>query len=563
VIAVQLVLVFQGLDVCDDGFAATFYQQFFKAPASIEYNFVYWLSGLVGAVWYHLFPDGGIFWLRILAIIVNTGTFYLSFRLLIPYIKPAVLLVSLVITLFINDYGFLLFYNNHLTAFLVVLSMLLMHRGLLRQQLIWTFISGVVVGLNVFSRIPNLTQLALILVIPFWFGFKDGGFKKMMPHLIRFKLGVVSGFGIIAIAMLSVEHLGIFKEAFLSLFDLGKTADNAHNLGYMLGVYFYNYKQVVKYGLFLLFFLYLFMRYRTPLISKKFRWLAAILCAVGVFQWLRITGIYGYYALGYAGIALGLLFKDKNLRLLCFMALISQAMLPLGSSGGMNNIGYVALWLSIPLFFHLIDKLAGQSQAAWISPFKNLNFNKTVSMRGILWLVMIPFLLLKSYRLINAAYFDPGSRFDKRFRVKSDKAQWIYTTQSRASVLNEVLEALQDYVEADDYVFIFDKSPMLHFLTETRPYLYNSWPWIYDEVTFRKKLQKAEQELELPVVVIQKFETIGAFSLPKEDYMSTHLENNYFHTNAVTAQMNAFLQTHQYQMDWSNSYYEIYIPKKP
>src|SRR5512143_1495157 len=53
------VIVLQGLDMLDEGFHATFYQQLFRDPASVQYAFFYWLSGIAGASVLELFPALG------------------------------------------------------------------------------------------------------------------------------------------------------------------------------------------------------------------------------------------------------------------------------------------------------------------------------------------------------------------------------------------------------------------------------------------------------------------------------------------------------------------------
>lgn len=54
-VVLQVPLVFWGAELCDAGFYLTFYQNFFDAPESVSYNFMYWLSGLIGAIWTKVF----------------------------------------------------------------------------------------------------------------------------------------------------------------------------------------------------------------------------------------------------------------------------------------------------------------------------------------------------------------------------------------------------------------------------------------------------------------------------------------------------------------------------
>ena len=56
VIATQFVFIFQGLDLAESGAHAVFYQRFFSDPVSVQTSFIYWFSGLVGALWLKYFP---------------------------------------------------------------------------------------------------------------------------------------------------------------------------------------------------------------------------------------------------------------------------------------------------------------------------------------------------------------------------------------------------------------------------------------------------------------------------------------------------------------------------
>ena len=134
IVIIQIILMFQGFDICDDGFVLTFYQQIFSNPESVEYNFLYWFSGILGGTWYQLNEDGGIIWFRILGVIINSATFILSFQILKKYIPKTFLIFSLLMVLFVNDYGFLTFYHNQITSFLTVLMVYFLSRGLFKRK---------------------------------------------------------------------------------------------------------------------------------------------------------------------------------------------------------------------------------------------------------------------------------------------------------------------------------------------------------------------------------------------------------------------------------------------
>ena len=455
VVLVQLALAFQGLDVCDDGFAATFYQQFFNDPDSVEYNFVYWLSGLIGGIWYNLFPGGGVLWLRILAILVNTSTFYLTYQLLRSYIRQDFLLLGLVMTLFINDFGYLLFYNNHITAFLAVLSMLFLHRGLIQENNKYLFFSGLVIGVNVFSRLPNLSQLALILVFPIWYGLKDGGFKAMIKPIISIKLGFFSAFILVYLILLASGQLEIMKRAILSLLDIGSTDSSSHNVSDLLKIYIKNYLKIGAYTVVAFFGLLIAFKIRNKISSGWLKFLSVLLVIILSVFWFRNTYIFGFYALGYIGVFNGKWSTNqKEVHLLCFMALLMQFLLPFGSGGGVTSIGYAALWLSLPLFFLSLQRWSGGNTLLNRIPRLRLTVNETFNGKLFVLVFFVSFAVLKVYTWSQLSYFDPGSRFEKVWSIDSYYAKGVYTTKERAQILNELLIELPDYIKPNDYLFV-------------------------------------------------------------------------------------------------------------
>ncbi|MBT8375425.1 MAG: hypothetical protein KJO22_01010, partial [Bacteroidia bacterium] len=149
-VTVQLLLAFQGIDVCDDGFMLTFYQQFFNHPESVEYNFMYWLAGFIGGIWYETFDGAGMLSFKLLAIIVNTLTYIVGFYVLKPYLKTQYVIIGLLMALFIYDFGFLVFYHNQLTALLTVTGVYFLIKALREQRSSWFIIAGLVIGINIF-----------------------------------------------------------------------------------------------------------------------------------------------------------------------------------------------------------------------------------------------------------------------------------------------------------------------------------------------------------------------------------------------------------------------------
>lgn len=566
---VQLLLGIQGFDVCDDGFALTFYQQIYNNPSSVEYNFVYWLSGIVGGVWYELYPQGGVIWFKIFTIIVNSLIFVVGYNIFKQFVPQRIAFLGLLISLFVNDYGFLVYYHNHLTVLLTVSSVLFLLKGLIKNRAWFIIISGTIIGMNVFARIPNLTLFVFILGIPFYYFFKRKALKYAIKPMLQYVLGILIGFVIIVLLLLALGQFSIMQNAILSLYDLGAAKDSTHNIGGLLTTYISKY--IVLYGAFgqlLLIIILFFVIYNT---LKNGLWLKKLLLFIlfcYTFLWFKTGDIYTIYALAYFGVFFILFTKQNSgTKTLAFLGVLMLTFLPLGSGGAITSSGYMCIWLAVPFFFYFFNSLKTTSINFRQGAEKRNIVLSEKSFRIFILFISISFFSAKAYNLSKQAYFDKGSRFEKTFTIKNNLAKGIYTTELRAKIINELLINLKGYVKPNDYLLAYDKIPMVHFLTETKPYMYNSWVWIYDSHSFENKLKQAEKEIKIyPVVVTQKFETTLSFSNPIPNYLSKNLVNTHglinYYDAKKNASLNKFLSKNNYEIVWSNDYFNVFKTKK-
>lgn len=556
----QLVLAFQGFDLCDEGFSLTFYQQFFLYPESVEYNFVYWLSGLIGGIWYKLYPEGGILWFRILAVLCNTSIFLMGYKLLKPHIGSFSSLVGLTMVLFMNNFGYLVFYHNPLTALLSLVGAYFILKGIETKKLWLLMLSGMAIGINVFSRIPNLTLFAFLLIIPLAGYLKKEPFVKSIKPMVLFLIGIALGFLVVVLILSALDQLEIMEKALGSLVSLGTVEASGHNSIHLLRIYLNQQINVLLIlGVILLYGL-MVLGISSLVKSALLKKMAIILSGFLFFLFLfEKQDVFAIFALGYLG-AIGLLFtkRDQSIKLLTFASLIIMVCLPLGSGGAILSSGYIAVWLGLPLFFYFLLQVDNFSLS--INSRDKLTMG-IISKRDFYHLflgLLVSYSIVKIYHISQEAYFDEGSRFEKNYTINSKFAKGIYTTKERAEIINQLLPNLEKYVKEDDYLLTFDNIPMVHFLTKTRPYMYNPWVWIYDDSSFKEKLSYAEHHIEgLPVVLLQKFNTIGTFSEPIPNYMDISSGHPFLYSEQRTSEMNDFLERNHYKEVWQNDYFSI------
>ena len=66
----RMLLSLQGIDHADMGFSNTFYQNIFSHPEAVTLHFNYYVTGLVGGLWYLLLGSTGLLGFRLLEAIL-------------------------------------------------------------------------------------------------------------------------------------------------------------------------------------------------------------------------------------------------------------------------------------------------------------------------------------------------------------------------------------------------------------------------------------------------------------------------------------------------------------
>ena len=82
-LAWQVLLTFQGLDLADTGFHLSAFRFAFIDPYSVQYYMMYWLSEVGGHCWMALLPGGGLLWARfgwVFFISLSVFVFYLLLK---------------------------------------------------------------------------------------------------------------------------------------------------------------------------------------------------------------------------------------------------------------------------------------------------------------------------------------------------------------------------------------------------------------------------------------------------------------------------------------------------
>jgi len=168
--------------------------------------------------------------------------------------------------------------------------------------------------------------------------------------------------------------------------------------------------------------------------------------------------------------------------------------------------------------------------------------------------------VIGTYETIFGCYRDSGSRSKKIASVTESEVQTTLTHLKKAQILNNVLKHIKPYKNAETELLAFPSIPMINYMTNTKPFVSNSWIAIMPCDLFKRELLYGEQHKPLPIIVICKalstlwWDTREWHSIL--DCMPLHpdLEEN----NIV---LNDFVLRHPYRVEYDDDYFQVLIPE--
>ncbi len=541
------VIVLQGLDMLDEGFHATFYQQLFRDPASVQYAFFYWLSGIAGASVLEAFPGAGLLGLRLAGALVSLLTIWITYRPLRRLVREDVLQLSIII----------------LALFMILLS-------------------GFVCMANMYTRTPNLLGLALVLVILYAGFLYPGQWKRTWRYCFLFAGGAVLANIVVLLVMQQLGHLDYFVRSIQYLSSMSSTTDKKDGLGGGYGLVKLIYVPVKQYSMAIASVLLVSSLVLATATLGRIRkqapsWLRTALAFVpavlvaGIAA-LVLTGKLKHEMLLYFLTGLSLLFSflrllddsPRELKVLSALGILVILLHPFGSAPGIITVVIYSMWISLPI---ALDYLADwQKLDLQFSLQTNTALTRSgwtlgpVDLKRILQAGFFLVCLLCIYHIFRYPYFyDHHKRTEMRYTVDNPHMRHVYTSGPRAAAINELLRQSAPHVRPGDYVLAYDAIPLYHFMTETRPYLNNPSPMFYSTGIFAAEMQKAAQAKPLPVVICQKIKNAHEGSRWPEEIAYYNAED-LDRSRGKDEYLQAFLNKQGYREVWSNEIFRILVP---
>lgn len=510
----QSLNLFWGFELLDSGFHLTAFENIFDAPDSVSYNFMYYLTNVVGGVIMNLFPMIGVLGFRVVGALFIDLSILLIFICLRKEIPVIHLLLGsiLVVVCYFWPYSF---NNGILSCFLYVCAILILYRGLARESAVLVILSGTIVGINIFSRIPNVLGIGLIFVILCRRWIEERTDNPDWGSVLRFLFGVIIGVVSSFLLIFLLGHLSAFKEAIDVLLLKGTSSSDGHSLWKIVWTQIYFYLTAVVFMALFFAVSHFNQNIRNKAWYILFVSVACFIIFYHVYLNLYLTkGYEPLWALCVAGCIIG--FKKKgSFALLASLALFMLIVEILGSGSG-NNHGSLPALLAAPIAsYNIINR-------------KNYIF------------VVVACMALFMKLLKQGNYFDFGPLSQKQYFVNVEECSMIRTTKERAEVMNNTLPVLRQYVHPEDTLLVYGSAPMMNYLTHTRPAGGMCWP---GEGFFVKPFETA------PKILIHKF---GDFAEPALQTRGIPTGNQ---------MIDSYMQRHQYKIVWENTCFILLFPQ--
>ena len=562
----------QGIDMTDTGWLLSNYQQFFNDPESTSYWFHIWIPRLLGGIWYISFKDAGVLGFKLAGVLIFWITAFFVYLLFKRYVQNRYLLPALVAGMVLHFAGkiTIIHYNNLTTLFLAA-GVWVLVKGIEKGLKSWLFFAGVIFAVNVFVRVPNLLGVLFSGVI-LYKGWKERvECKALLYQLLSFFSGFLLGIGVIILLIHGLGQWTLFYSSLTELFRGSNEDLSQYRFNQMEKKFLYDHgRALLSAGvLYLLIYgvtriLQKIKRYSLSVFSFVLVFFLAYFLNIFVFRNEMMVVVYPLVGISYLTCLWVLSLPEERkspLKDISWAVILCLGILSVGSDTGMKVASY-GLIFSFPLLFYVWMQL----------PDITLQFNFVINGNGI-GKNMIPFpsavrkqmffYLLVAYSafsilfLWSDTYRDSPDRLRMNTKIQHPLAGGIYTTEERAKVLHEVLQELSTRIKPGDLLLTYENIPMIHFLTGTRPYNYNSWSNLYLPLEYEKALKKAEAERKLlPIVVLGKSNTRSSF-WPKSPF-APGKENERRNRSILYD----FLNRYRYVVVWENEAFIILRPSE-
>lgn len=445
---------------------------------------------------------------------------------------------------------------NYLSYFLFTLGAVLLYQGLVEEKDKLLILAGVALGVNVFVRIPNLTEMALIVGVWYYLASKHKAINVIIEKTMKCLIGYLVGVAIPLVMVLIQFGFSGISNMILGLTSVG-SADDTYSIWSMIMSVIDAYKRTSKWVFLIILGIAMGMAMFFCLKGKletlkKLVYVAGMaillrfLWGRGMFSFRYYEDYSSMYEWGMIGLyliwvaAIYMLVSNKNSleeKLWAVMVLVITLVTPLGSNNytfqNLNN-----LFITMPFAFYTYVKLFRRK--AGVGMISRITF-PWKAMLAMLWAAI----MIQSVGFHSQFVFRDGMDGTKRsYKFEEPKVlMGMRTTEGNGEALQTLLQYLEEKDMEQQEVILYGDCPGLSFLLDMPFAIGTSWPDLasYHYDTFVRDLERLEKA---PMVIIRNVSTGGEQSVQKKECLT------------------AFMNTNEYVNIYNNGTYGVYVTQR-
>lgn len=517
-----------------------------------------------------------------------------AYLFLRSYINVHILFVSELLALGLCSCPSVLLYN-YLTYLFFTLAALFVYTGLLREDDRWLIAAGIILGVNVFVRLPNVTECALILAV--WY---DGVRNRRKPASVAmstvrciagFLAGVLCMWIWVALRYSPAAYIDMIRNMF-AMTDTAVDYKPVSMIGGMFEDYLYAGRWILMWlgGLVICAVVYILtesLAHRGDSTGAKIRLTVrgvVMVCVFGVIlricygQGMFFFRYYEYGSVYFLTVVLlcmvtiaALVMAVTTVDVLSVIVLIVMYVTCIGSNNGlypiMNNLFIVAPytgWLIYRGIRSLHDAEAGvtSDEGAKTGTGKTLAVGSVVrafeAAATALLSVLMVCTLIQSLGFHAEFEFGDGVWGEPRDAVITGHriVDHMHTTSANA----ESLQGLMDYMDGvrseGDTLLAYDELPGLGYLLDMPPALSTFWPDLrsYNYYEWERDLKYVRH----PVIIVS-LET-AAWMDGDDDVIDYYgIDREKFASDRKLADLAAYIRDEGYVQTYTNDLCSVYI----
>ena len=457
---------------------------------------------------------------------------------------------------------------NYLTYFLFNITAMLLYIAIVKEKPKFFILAGVVLGINLFVRLPNLAECALILVV--WFAgiARKSKFKKILTDTLFCVIGYIAAVVGILGYIACKYGMGRYIKGIQEIFSMTENASSYSPMAMVVGnikVYF-DYIEWFAIGLLLAGCGVVLFK----IFGKRFVWIkqmvicfAMVAFVIFLYKKGKFTAQYTEYSsmffwgvmflifiLGYSFYVVLNFKKDFELRLLAVMNIIFVLITPIGSNNNlfspMNN-----LFLVSPIIIHSVGEMIfGKKNSIAL---KKIDIN--LFPLKMFCVTVMGMVLLQSFLFGVNFVFRDGEQGEQRIYTieNNDVLKGMHTNKKNA----EELQGLNDYLTENgligEEVILFGEIPAAAYYFSLEPAISSTWPDLasFQSQKFCQEIDVVEKEGKTPMVIVNGLNAINIHAYAEVEEVQSEWEKK-------VKRLQLFLYDNNYEQSYVSEGYVVY-----